>query len=216
MNVHSKKREVGVLMKKAFVGAAIINGSKNVPVPENGTIIVGVDGRIEKIGANIPLDSSAEVVDVTGKYIMPGLINAHVYLFSNGSAASKSGAGGSMINFAYAVLRSPLGKVIMTPVYKNMAKAFVNAGVTTVRDCGSFFNLDVATKKLVDSGKIEGPRIIPCGPLIIATGGHGYAMPSSKQISGVPDAIRAARENIRDGAEWIKICTTGGVTDSNL
>ncbi len=203
-------------MKKAFVGAVIINGSKDVPILENGTIIVGEDGRIEAVGANLPLDANTEKIDVAGKYIMPGLINAHVHLFSNGAAASKSGAGGSMIDFAYAVLRSPLGKVIMTPVYKNMAKSFVNAGVTTVRDCGSFFNLDVATKKLVDSGKIEGPRIIPCGPLIIATGGHGWAMPSSKQISGKADAIRAARENIRDGSEWIKICTTGGVTDSKF
>lgn len=203
-------------MKKAFVGATVINGSKNVPVLENGTVIVGEDGRIEAVGTNLPLGTDTERIDVTGKYIMPGLINAHVHLFSNGAAASKSGAGGSMIDFAYAVLRSPLGKVIMTPVYKNMAKAFVNAGVTTVRDCGSFFNLDVATKKLVDSGKIEGPRIIPCGPLIIATGGHGWAMPSSKQISGKADAIRAARENIRDGSEWIKICTTGGVTDSKF
>lgn len=203
-------------MKKAFVGATILNGSKDVPLLENGTIVIGEDGRIEQVGAAVQTDSSMEVVDVSGKYIMPGLINAHVHMFSNGAAASKSGAGGSMINFAYAVLRSPLGKVIMTPVYKNMAKAFVNAGVTTIRDCGSFFNLDIATKKLVDSGKIEGPRIIPCGSLIIATGGHGYAMPSSKQISGVPDAIRAARENIRDGAEWVKICTTGGVTDSKF
>lgn len=205
-----------ICTKKAFVGATIINGSKAIPVLEKGTIVVGEDGRIEAIGAKVPLDASTQKIDVTGKYIMPGLINAHVHLFSNGAAASKSGAGGSMIDFAYAVLRSPLGKVIMTPVYKKMAKAFVNAGVTTVRDCGSFFNLDVATKKLVDSGKIEGPRIIPSGPLIIATGGHGWAMPSSRQISGVPEAIRAARTNIRDGSEWIKICTTGGVTDSKF
>lgn len=202
--------------RKAFVGATIINGDKNVPVIENGMILVGADGSIEAVGKELQLDPSVEVVDVAGKFIMPGLINAHVHLFSNGAAATKSGAGGSMINFAYAVLRSFLGKWIMTPVYKNVAKIFVNAGVTTVRDCGSFFNLDVRMKKRVESGKAEGPRIIPSGSLIIATGGHGYAMPSSRQISGVPDAIKAARENIRDGAEWVKICTTGGVTDSKF
>lgn len=202
--------------RKAFVGATVINGDKRVPVLQNGTVLVGEDGCIEAVGRDLPLDSSVEVVDVHGKYIMPGLINAHVHLFSNGAAATKSGAGGSMVNFAYAVLRSFLGKLIMTPVYKNVAKMFVNAGVTTVRDCGSFFCLDIRMKKRVESGKAEGPRIIPCGPLIIATGGHGYAMPSCLQISGVPDAIRAAREVIRDGAEWVKICTTGGVTDSKF
>lgn len=202
--------------RKAFVGATIINGDKNVPILENGTVLVGPDGNIEAVGTDIKLNPSVEIVNVSGKYIMPGLINAHVHLFSNGAVARKSGAGGSMIKFAYTVLRSFLGKLIMTPVYKNIAKVFVNAGVTTVRDCGSFYNLDIKTKKLVTSGKIDGPRIIPCGALIIATGGHSYAMPSSKQISGVPDAIRSARENIRDGAEWIKICTTGGVTDSKF
>lgn len=202
--------------RKAFVGATIINGSKAVPVLEKGTIVVGEDGTIEAIGRDLALDPTVEVVDVSGKYIMPGLINAHVHLFSNGAAATKSGAGGSMINFAYAVLRSFLGKWIMTPVYKNVSKMFVNAGVTTVRDCGSFFCLDVKMKRRIESGKADGPRILPSGPLIIATGGHGYAMPSCRQISGVPEAIKAARENIRDGAEWIKICTTGGVTDSKF
>ena len=115
-------------MKKAFVGATVINGSKDVPVLENGTIIVGEDGRIEKVGANLPLDAATEKIDVTGKYIMPGLINAHVHLFSNGAAASKSGAGGSMIDFAYAVLRSPLGKVIMTPRVQKHGQG--------VRQCG--------------------------------------------------------------------------------
>lgn len=181
--------------RKAFVGATIINGNKNVPLIENGTILVGADGNIEAVGKDIQLDGSVETVNVAGKYIMPGLINAHVHLFSNGAAATKSGAGGSLINLAYAVLRSFVGKWIMTPVYKNVAKMFVNAGVTTVRDCGSFFCLDVRMKRRVESGKAEGPRILPCGPLIIATGGHGYAMPSCRQISGVPDAIRAAREN---------------------
>ena len=202
--------------RKAFMGATIINGSKDVPVLEGGTLLVGEDGTIEAVGKDLVLDPGVEVVDVTGKYITPGLINAHVHLFSNGGVATKSGAGGSKVGAAFAVLRSPLGKVIMKRVYKAVAKIFVNAGVTTVRDCGSFFCLDVRTKELVESGKAEGPRILPSGPLIIATGGHGWNMPSSRQISGVPEAIKAARESIRDGAEWVKICTTGGVTDSTF
>lgn len=108
--------------RKAFVGATVINGDKRVPVLQNGTVLVGEDGCIEAVGRDLPLDSSVEVVDVHGKYIMPGLINAHVHLFSNGAAATKSGAGGSMVNFAYTVLRSFLGKLIMTPVYKMWPK----------------------------------------------------------------------------------------------
>lgn len=62
------------MRKKAFVGATIINGNKNVPILENGTILVGEDGNIEAVGKDLKLDSSVEVVDVSGKFIMPGLI----------------------------------------------------------------------------------------------------------------------------------------------
>jgi len=204
------------MKKRAYTGAYIINGNKDIPVLENGTILVNEEGNIEEVVSGRKVPAGYEEADLSGKYVMPGLINAHVHLFSRGAAAAKSGAQGSWVKYAYAVLRSPLGKLIMTPVYKKTAEMFLQAGVTTIRDCGSFYQLDVKMRDRIAAGKMDGPRIVACGSLIIATGGHGYEMPSCKEISGVPDAIRAARENIRDGSDWIKICTTGGVTDSKF
>ena len=54
--------------RKAFVGATIINGDKNVPILENGTVLVGPDGNIEAVGTDIKLNPSVEIVNVSGKY----------------------------------------------------------------------------------------------------------------------------------------------------
>ncbi len=198
--------------RRAYINANIINGDMSKSLIENGTILVSSDGNIEKIGANINLTEDIEQIDLSGKYVMPGLINAHIHMFLNG--APRKDMAGSNTKLLLKLLNSKIGKAVMKRMYKNNAATFVNAGVTTVRDVGSFFELDLKTRDLVEKGKIDGPRILCSGSLIIPTGGHGHAMPGSLISDGKSEFMKNTRYNISKGVDWIKICNTGGVTDA--
>lgn len=200
--------------RRAFVGATIINGDKTKPVIRDGLILVNEDGILEYVGNRKEIPAGTETVDVTGKFIMPGLINAHVHHFNMGGP--RNNMAGTEAEVLLFLMRSWLGNLAMRPIYKMNAKTFVNAGVTTVRDMGSFFNLDLKIKKKINAGKMEGPRVLTSGALIIPTGGHGFKMPGSIICDGRTECMRATRYNYSLGVDWIKICNTGGVTDARF
>lgn len=202
------------MKKKAYFGAAIINGDQSKPVIPNGMILVNAEGVLEYVGERKEIPAGFDQIDVTGNFIMPGLINAHVHHFNMGGP--RNNMAGTEAEVLLFLMRSWLGKAAMNFIYKANAKTFVNAGVTTVRDVGSFFNLDLKIKKRIEAGKLAGPRVLTSGGLISPTGGHGYKMPGTIVCDGVDQCIRAARHNYALGVDWIKICNTGGVSDARF
>lgn len=89
----------------------------------------------------------------------------------------------------------------------------MSLGVTTIRTVGDVGHEVIATRDAIEAGTLTGPRLLPSGPLMAITGGHGA--PQIALIGDDPQTARAhARENIRHGAEAIKISATGGVTDA--
>ncbi|WP_242620418.1 metal-dependent hydrolase family protein [Shewanella maritima] len=145
------------------------------------------------------------VIDLKGKTLVPGVMDMHVHLSSNADD-----------NFLAAKNQSIPRKTIKA--VKNARKSLM-AGFTTVRDLGSSGYAVIATRDGINDGDIVGPRIWAVGHSISVTGGHcddNFSAPE-KQIraQGVADgpwAVRAkVRENIKYGANAIKICATGGV-----
>src|SRR5687768_15483696 len=108
----------------------------------------------------------------------------------------------------------------------NNARQALLAGFTTVRSAGQAHRgpaADVAVMKAVDNGWIEGPRIIPAGHLVGVPGGHCDAAmvmgaapgvlelgPEDGKASGADEFTRATRMQIKNGAQWIKVCVTAG------
>lgn len=149
--------------------------------------------------------SDAEVIDLKDKFVMPGLIDAHLHSTFNGDTKLESGyptSGDRTINGILNVKKDLL------------------AGFTTIRDeCSDNFE-DVAIKRAIEAGKIEGPRMITSGKCITATGGHGDSR-FPLEVDGVnynsfvcdsPDDCRkAARAIFKYGADQIKLMGTGGV-----
>ena len=146
------------------------------------------------------------LIDASGKTIMPGLIDAHLHLLGIRSMEPVQWA-----------LDPPALKAARSVTDANK---LIEAGFTSVRCAGS--DVSIYIKKAIDEGSILGPRIIAAHKIITQTGGHGdthelpleWAMgPNAlgRIADGADECRRAVREQIREGAGVIKICTTGGV-----
>ena len=172
-------------------------------------VIVVTDGRIAAVaagGASRPvIPANARRVDLGDVTLVPGLIDMHVHL------TSLAEIGG------YQTLKytdSFWGAVSVA----NAAKT-LRAGFTTVRNVGAGDFQDIGLKEAIDGGWVIGPRIVPAGYAIGATGGHcdDNALPPSydKKLPSVVNSPEEARAKVRwlhkYGAEVIKICATGGV-----
>ncbi len=182
--------------------AAMFDG---VQVVEHPTVVVE-DGRIAAIvaGGEAPVGAKDTVIELGQRSILPGLIDAHVHL--GGSRAGD----GLFVDPALAVLRAAAD-----------ARAALNSGFTTLRDCGS--KNAIALREAIAEGTLVGPRIVACGPMISSTGGHAdlHELPlamlerfegESLLADGVEGCRLAVRRAIRAGADWIKVCVTGGNT----
>ena len=169
--------------------------------------IIIQDGVITQVGVRdrLQVPSAADVVELPGVTLLPGLIDMHVHLDADPTLGGFTGIG----------LPDSYSAIVAVP----HAKATLEAGFTTVRNVGSTGWDDVALKAAIEAGKVEGPRIVPAGYSFGATGGHC-------DITGLSPALNAdspfnadspdeARKRVRQlrkyGAEVIKICATGGV-----
>lgn len=150
----------------------------------------------------MPIESAgAEVLDLAGRTICPGLMNAHAHICLDGTSPDPE-----------AVLRSetPAENAVRSAARLRRALA---SGVTAIRDVGAPWGVDIALKRMVDRGEIPGPRMITAGRNICMTGGHGNWM--GLEADGVDGLRQATRSQIKAGATAIKLMSTGGMMTPN-
>ncbi|ARO16017.1 amidohydrolase (plasmid) [Ketogulonicigenium robustum] len=191
-----------------FKNAAIVDGTQDHPSAP--TDILLAEGLIQQIGPNLTAPAQAQIVDVTGKTLMPGLIDAHVHVVA-AEADLK--------------LNAALPDAIVMVRALNIMNAMLLRGFTTVRDLGG------ATGTLVKAASyspLPVPRLNVPGNALSQTGGHTdqrgaydvHPMPATyiplgslgRVVDGVPEVRRACREEIKGGANFIKIMANGGVS----
>ncbi len=160
-------------------------------VIENGFVEIEA-GKIKAVGALSDRDSveaGIEVVDCEGMTILPGLMNSHAHLAWDG---------------VHDLARQSMDDPPEISAYKsaaNMLKS-LRAGITLVRDLG-MNQANMYTKQAVEQGIFPGPRLLITGEAIIQTGGHTYWC--CREASGADEMRRAVREQVRGGADLIKI-----------
>ena len=182
---------------------------------EPGDLLIDGERIVEVAPTTVPSD--AIVVDLGDLTLLPGLMDMEVNLLLGGPDH-----------------RSPLNPVQDDPAVRTLravanARRTLQAGFTTVRNLGLFVQtggllLDVALKKAIDLGWIEGPRVVPAGHAITPTGGHldptmfqafaPHIMPLTVEegiANGVSEVRKAVRYQIKHGAQLIKVCASGGV-----
>jgi imidazolonepropionase-like amidohydrolase len=172
--------------------------------------------RISEVSpTSVPDD--AEVIDLGDVTLLPGLMDMEVNLFLGGPDH-----------------RSPLTSVQEDPAVRTLRGVTnggrtLRAGFTTVRNLGLFLQtngilLDVALKKAIDLGWVDGPRVVPAGHAICPTGGHldptmfqafaPHVLPLTVEegiANGIDEVRKAVRYQIKHGAQVIKVCASGGV-----
>lgn len=174
--------------------------------PADQTIVV-VDDKIVSIAptSSVPTQPGDKEIDLRRYTVMPGLIDVHTHLTMD-------------TNFdPYHELSTSIAKSAL--IGARNAKVTLEAGFTTVRNVGASGFADVDLRDAINEGLVEGPHMQVSGPLIGITGGHcdENLLPYSYHSvgDGVADGIAAVqhkvRENIKYGADLIKVCATGGV-----
>jgi imidazolonepropionase-like amidohydrolase len=189
-------------VRTLFAGGRVFDGT-GAP-PADGDVAIE-DGRIVAVGPGLDGD---EAVDVSGGAVLPGLFDCHVHVM---------------------VAHVDVWRVVQTPFSYRFYEAIGNleatlaTGITTVRDGGG---ADLGLKKALEDGLVRGPRLLISLSMISQTGGHsdawqpsGYSIQLFPRHAGLPDPIvdgphemrRKVREIVRNGADVIKVATSGGV-----
>src|SRR6185436_14314832 len=171
-----------------------LDGSGGPPV--SGRAVVVEQGRIAAVvsAAEAP---SGTTLRLDGLTLLPGLINMHVHLCFGGEADP-----------ATVMLREAYPMTVIKAVLR--ARLTVEAGVTTVRDLGGRDYAELSVRDAIRGGLIPGPRVLCAGRGICMTGGHGWNM-IGRESDGPDDVRKAVREQLKAGADVIKIFATGGV-----
>jgi imidazolonepropionase-like amidohydrolase len=190
---------------RALVGGTLIDGKGSEPLPN---AVVVLDGPvIREVGrkCKTKIPPGAEAVDVSGLTVMPGMIDCHCHI--------------SITTWS---VREKLSTPRTVELFQTaeMLKRTLHAGFTTIRDAGTLN--DVGFRQAIEMGLVDGPRLVSAASLV-QTGGHfdmhfasGVDLPflggghGGVVCDGVPEVIKATRQALRQGFDFIKIATSGG------
>ena len=194
---------------QAIVGGRVVDGLGGDPI-ENGVVLIN-DDRITHVGSKdaVQIPRDAQVIDAAGHTVLPGIIDCHVH----GTYRSRDVRRHLLNSPTYNVLRST-----------QIIEETLACGVTTGRDMGG---ADAGFRQAIEEGIIAGPRLQISIAMVSQTGGHGdFWVPAGMRIpkrtwlpdavaDGVDDVRRLVRQLLMAGADFIKICATGGITSVN-
>lgn len=175
----------------------LIDGTGRAPIAD-AVIVIG-EGKIIYAGpASGWKDSGVEstVWDLHGQFVLPGLIDAHVHLSGSGEVDSQ-----------FSVPTGPMALKILSNAQKNLA-----AGITTVRDVGGWSELEFDVRRAIQHREFAGPRLCLAGRFIsITEAGADYYAGMYRVADGVDEVRKAVREQVKNGADVIKMGVTGAV-----
>jgi imidazolonepropionase-like amidohydrolase len=190
-----------------FANGAVLDGTKRER--REGHHVVVENELIKEVSDRPITSAGAQVIDLAGRTLMPGLIDAHVHVIAVDAALAR-------------LAEQPL--TLTSLQAGRVMEGMLARGFTSVRDAGG---ADGGLAEAVAQGLVRGPRLFPSGQALSQTGGHGDLRPRTRSVvscacceygaglariaDGVDECRRAARDELRKGATQIKIMASGGV-----
>ncbi|MBK6006600.1 amidohydrolase family protein [Ramlibacter ginsenosidimutans] len=179
-------------MKTLLKNATLIDCVQPRPRPDTAVLVE--DGRIREIfdPGSAPAVGDAEVLDLRGAYLMPGLWDVHIhpdYLSLN---------------------EVPLPDQV-TLFGHRLQSALLDSGIVGFRCAGAHHFMDVAWKRAFESGQHLGPRLFAAGHFLTTTGGHFLTSGHALEVDGPYGFVHAIREQIKNGVDHIKLNLSGGI-----
>jgi imidazolonepropionase-like amidohydrolase len=202
---------VGLMPAQQVPSRVVVRAGKLLDVKTGKTLadqaIVIEGDKIVSVGAMAAVKSSASdrVIDLSHATVLPGLTDAHTHLTMDPK------------NIGYASLAVSVPREALTGARN--ARVTLEAGFTSVRNVGASAFTDVALRDAINAGEIPGPHMLVSGPALSITGGHcdnnllpfEYHATEEGVADGIAQVQHKVRENIKYGADLIKVCATGGV-----
>jgi len=184
-------------------GARLIGGHGQGPqVSERASVTIR-DGRITAV-AGATGDAPEGAIDLGGRTLLPGLIDAHAHVYHDVSLSPGFGPPPPRKG------EPPRPRELGWFVLAKTARALLRAGITTVRDVGSYDDEGLVLRDAIRFGLVEGPRVLCCGRIVSATAPGGRLFAGMYREADGPDELRkAVREQLRRGADFVKVMATG-------
>src|SRR5690348_2296029 len=190
-----------------FTNCTVLDGTRKEPREDHHVLVE--DRHIREVSDRPITSATAEMIDLRGRTLMPGLIDAHVHVLAVDVAVAR------LSDRPVSLLTLQAAKIL---------EGMLQRGFTTIRDAGG---ADGGLAEAVEESLVRGPRIFPSGMALSQTGGHGDVRPRTQSVvacaccegginlsriaDGVAECRRAARDELRKGATQIKILASGGV-----
>ena len=196
-------------MKYAYINGKILSGDKDMQVKQ-GLVIVTEGEKITDIVKEVPKSPDMKVVDLDGRYIMPGLINMHVHLAGNGKPQKKQRDNEKLVK---TLMGTALSRAAAYKVVSDFARTELLSGVTTIRTVGGLGDFDTRLRDEIAAGKRVGPRILAANEGISVPGGH---MAGSVAVAAhsIDEALKQLEHAGNEKVDLVKLMITGGVLDA--
>lgn len=197
------------MKKYAIANANIISGKLNDGV-QSGKYVIVEDGKIAKITSDKAAIDGLKVVDLNGKYLIPGLINLHVHLPGSGMPKDTKKQNKKTVRM---LMNHALTKYIVYRMCANYAKVELMSGVTTIRTVGGLDDIDSRIRDNGAKGKLKAPRVLASNMAVSVKDGHMAGL-LAYEAKDPEDGRHYVREIAKTNPDLIKLMITGGVLDA--
>lgn len=197
------------MKKYAIANANIISGKLNDGV-QSGKYVIVEGGKIAKITSDKAAIDGLKVVDLNGKYLIPGLINLHVHLPGSGMPKDTKKQNKKTVRM---LMNHALTKYIVYRMCANYAKVELMSGVTTIRTVGGLDDIDSRIRDNGAKGKLKAPRVLASNMAVSVKDGHMAGL-LAYEAKDPEDGRRYVREIAKTNPDLIKLMITGGVLDA--